>query len=139
MKSDIGKISSDIFTTGTRCKYCKREGEYSCVDCKQGKRDAFLADKDKLFVDFVNRNTKFGKWIARTFKLNFFLLVLVSLVDLVAIMFFDGFIVKVAHIAFVANTFVSIIVDSTYFVYGIVRAARLEMRLQDMVQRLIFL
>lgn len=136
MKSDIGKMSSGIFTQGTRCKYCSRMGEYSCVDCKQGKRDAFIVDNDKLFVDFVNRKTKFGKWIARAFKWNFFLLVLVSLVDLVAIMFFDGFIAKVAYIAFVASIFVSIIVDFTYFIYEIVRVARLEMRLQDMAQRL---
>ena len=139
MKSDIGMMSMDISTKGTRCKYCKRDGEYSCVDCKKGRRDAFIVDKDKLFVDFVSRKTRTGKMIALMFKWNFFLLAFVALADMAAILFFDGFIVSILHIAFVASIFISIVVDSTYFIYGIVRAAKLEMRLQDMASRLIFL
>ena len=60
MKSDIGKMSMGISTQGTRCKYCKRDGEYSCVDCKKGRRDAFIVDKDKSFVDVVSRKTRAG-------------------------------------------------------------------------------
>lgn len=139
MKSDIGKMSSDISTQGTRCKYCKRDGEYSCVDCKKGKRDAFIVDKDKLFIDFVSRKTRAGKMIALMFKWNFVLLAFVALADMAAILFFDGAFVNLLHIAFVASIVISIVVDSIYFIYGIVRATRLEIRLQDMVQRLIFL